>query len=84
MKVFFKQGHKIGIFFVLLTIVWLAWVYLQPAERLLNVQLLQLNFLEFSGMNWFSIVLAMIQSYIWGYLAFGMWLVASKLADLKK
>lgn len=84
MNSFFKMGHKIGIMFALWIVICICWFYIQPAERMLHAQLFRLSFLYFSGMNLQSMVSAVVQSYIWGYVAFGTWVVASKLSCLGK
>jgi len=82
MNSFAKQGHKIGLFFVLWTIICFVWFYIQPAERMLHMELLRLSFFYFSGMNWHSMLSALVQAYLWGYIAVATWVVATKISCL--
>lgn len=84
MNSFFKVGHRMGLFFVILFAVCFVWFYIQPAERELHIQLLRLSFFYFSKMDLASMFSGIIQSYIWGYIGIGMWGLASKLASFKK
>jgi hypothetical protein len=82
MNSFLKWGHKIGLFFVLWTIICVAWYYVLPfgAERMLYIQLFRLSFFDISGASWTSVLSAIVQSYIFGYVAVGTWVAAEWLA----
>lgn len=84
MNDFFKQAHRLGLFFIILFAVCFAWFYIQPEERELHVKLFRLSFLYFSEMNLLGIISGAIQSYLWGYIGVGMWALASKVVYFKK
>ena len=69
-------ANKLGIFFVILFIVWFIWYYIRPVNQELQLQALQVHYFGFSGMNFPSFILAAIQSYIWGYIAAILWMLA--------
>lgn len=84
MNDFVKQAHRLGIFFVIWFALCVAWYYIQPAERELHVRFFRLSFLYFYKMNVMSMISGAVQAYFWGYLAAGTWILASKLACVKK
>lgn len=70
---FWKLGNKIGLFFATLFVVCFAWYYINPIMQELHVDLLELSFIGYSGMNFSSFIAGLIQSYIWGYVGLGLW-----------
>ena len=72
---FWKDSNKIGIFFVLLLILCLIWYAIHPVARDLHLQLYQISFAGFSGMNAMSILLAVVQVYVWAYILVGLWML---------
>jgi hypothetical protein len=63
----------VGIFLATLFIMCFLWFYIQPDERMLHESLFNLSFLGWSGMNFPSLVLGILQSFIWGYIVVGLW-----------
>lgn len=84
MKNFMKHAHYVGVLLVIWFIICFAWFYIHPVEQMMHMQLLRLSFFYFSGMNVMSFISGAIQSYIWGYIAVGTWMLACKLAKLPK
>ena len=83
-KDFFKWANHIGIWFVLWYLICFVWFYVRPGEQVLFKQLMEFNFFYFSGMNLMSFIAGGIQSYIWGYVVVGTWVLASKISGLSK
>jgi len=44
---------------------------------MLHMQLLELSFYGYDGMNVKSFIFGLIQSYIWGYIGVGLWCLSS-------
>ena len=72
----FHLGNRIGLFFVFLSVLCFVWHFIYPVGQELHVAMLKIHFLWFSGFNAVSIVLALIQMYIFGYIVSGVWLLA--------
>ena len=70
---FLQHANHLGLFLTLLFVVCFIWYYLRPAEQNLHLQLLKLSYFGFSGMNFGSFILGAVQSYLWGYIFFGLW-----------
>jgi hypothetical protein len=69
-----KHGNNVGLFFLVLFVLCFLGYYVKPAAtQSLHLQMLQLTFFGFSGMNWLSFVLGAIQAYIWGWVICGIW-----------
>jgi len=79
-----KQGHRVGLFFVVLFALCFSWYYLHPVEQLLHRRMLVLSFYRFTGMNTMSFVSGAVQSYIWGFLGVAVWELTSRLACFGK
>ena len=77
---YLKQSHKIGIFIALLFVVCYIWFFINPDGRILHKELFRLSFLGFQEMNFVGFILGLIQSYIWGYIAVGVWKLTKKLS----
>lgn len=77
MKSFLRDANLLGIFFALLFLLCFAWHWMNPVHQELHMQLLEIAFLGFTGMNALSFILGLIQSYIWGYIGLVSWRVAS-------
>lgn len=73
MKDWIKHGNHVGIFLALLFVICFAWFWLHPVHQQLHAQILELTYYGYSGMNFPSFVLGIIQSYIWGYIGVGLW-----------
>lgn len=79
-----KCGHRIGLFFVGLLILCFVWYGVHYAGRGLHLQIFQASFLWFKGMDAASIILATIQTYIYGYIVVGVWALAGCCNKNKK
>jgi len=84
MDTFFKKAHHLGILFVIWFVICFAWFYVQPVERVLHVRLLRLSFFYFSDMNLMSMLSGAVQAYLWGYIGVATWVLACKIACIKK
>lgn len=73
-----KEGNKIGLFFVFLLVLCFVWFFLHPVEQELHLSMLKLSFFWFSGMNALSMLLALAQIYIFGYVVVGLWWLAGR------
>jgi hypothetical protein len=82
MKSLVRNGNQLGIFFVLLFLLCFAWQWLNPVHQELHMQLLEISFWGYTGMNALSFILGLIQSYIWGYIGVILWGIAN-IARLK-
>lgn len=76
MKDCLKIGNKVGIFLAMLFIVCFLWYWVHPVQQELHLQLLELSFFGFKGMDLGSLFLGLVQSYIWGYIGVGLWHLA--------
>lgn len=72
----FHLGNRIGLFFVFLSVLCFAWHMIFPVEQELQLAMLKMHFLWFSGMNAMSLFLALVQMYIFGYIVSGFWSLA--------
>jgi len=76
-----KMSHHVGIFIVMLWVLCFLWYYVQPAERAFHMQFFRVSFYGFTGMNPMSFISAAVQSYVWGYVFVGLWVLSCKVAD---
>lgn len=67
-----KHGNNVGLFLVVLFVLCFIGYYLKPMQEL-HLQLLQLMFFGFSGMNVLSFILGAVQAYIFGYILCAIW-----------
>lgn len=75
-KNFWKQGSRIGVFFVILFVICFAWFYVRnggPELKELHSSLFALSFFGWSGMNIVSFLLGIAQSFIWGFVLVILW-----------
>jgi len=70
---FWKCGSAVGLFLVALFVVCFAWYFIHPVEQTLHMQMFKLSYFGFEEMNASGFVLGAIQTYIWGYVAVGLW-----------
>ena len=77
MNKWIKQGNRVGIFLALLFVMCFAWYWLHPVHQELHMQILELSFFGYSGMNSVSFISGLIQSYIWGYIGTGLWYLSA-------
>jgi len=73
---FWKFGTRIGLFFAILFIVCFVWFFIRNASleiKSLHNNLFALAFFGWSGMNFISFILGLVQSFVWGYAAVGLW-----------
>ncbi len=68
-------GNAVGLFLVLLFVLCFLRYALWPVETELHLQLLRLSYFGFSGMNPLSFILGAVQSYIFGYIGVGLWML---------
>jgi len=78
MNDFIKHAHKVGIFLALLFVFCFVWYWVRPVHQGLHIQLLELSFFGYSGMNVFSFFAGLVQIYLWGYVGVGVWYLADK------
>jgi len=76
MSGWFKAGNKVGVFLALLFILCFIWYWVHPVQQELHMQLLEMSFYGYDGMNVKSFILGLIQSYIWGYIGVALWYVS--------
>lgn len=81
---FMKLGNHLGLFFLIWFVICFAWFYVNPVEQYLHESLMRLSFFLFYGMNLFSFISGAVQSYIWGYVAVGTWMLATKISCWRK
>jgi len=82
-KNIWKNGTRIGLFFVILFVVCFTWFYLRGGSselKNLHNNLFALTFFGWSGMNFLSFILGLIQSFIWGYIAVALWVLSGLLS----
>ncbi|MBI5023021.1 MAG: hypothetical protein HZC05_02550 [Candidatus Magasanikbacteria bacterium] len=70
---YWRCANRIGLFLAILFVFCFVFHYFRPVDAELRVKLFQMAFLGFSGMNFASFVLGLIQSYIYAYIGFGLW-----------
>ena len=70
-----KCGSRIGLFLAAFFVICFVWYYLRPVEQGLHMKLLKMSYSGFDGMNTKSFLLGLVQSYIWGYIGVGLWLL---------
>jgi len=72
---FFRCSNSVGLFLASLFVVCFAWYFVHPVEQTMHVQMFRLSYIGFSGMNALSFVLGLIQTFIWGYVGVGLWML---------
>jgi len=70
---FLKCANSIGLFLVALFAICFLWYYIRPVEQVLHLKLFRMAYFGFRGMNVVSFVLGAVQTYIWAYVAIGIW-----------
>jgi len=77
-KNYWQIPLHLGIFFVSLFIICFFWPLVIQAEslRTLHLQILQMSYLGYSGLNFSSFILGAIQSFIGAYILVGLWRLA--------
>lgn len=83
-SMFVQYGNLLGVFFALWFIIMLAWYYVHPVEDALQFEFLKINFFFFSRPSVFSFFSGLVQSYLWGYVAFAVWMLAAKITGFRK
>ncbi len=73
MNCWLKHGSRVGLLLVLVFIISFAWYWLHPVNQTLQMQILEIYYYGFSGMNFPSFALGAIQSYVWGFVFVGLW-----------
>ena len=77
-------SNRIGVFFVFLFIIDVLWHYLRPVQPELINQFYEISYLWFTGFNLQSLVLALVQTYVWAYVIVGIWYITEDLCKCKK
>lgn len=70
---YWKCANRAGLFLVILFTICFFWYYIRPVEQELHLKFLRLSYFGFNGMNISSFILGVIQTYIWAYIAVGIW-----------
>jgi len=79
-----QSAHRIGIFLALLFTICFVWYYINPNAQEMHVEMFKVAYLGFSGMNVASFLLAVVQTYLWGYVFLGIWILSKYLSPSKK
>lgn len=69
---YWKCANRIGLFLAVLFVICFFWYYIRPVEQELHLKLFKLTYFGFNGMNVFSFIFGLIQTYIWGYVVVGI------------
>ena len=77
-------SNRIGIFFVFIFIVDVLWHYLRPVQPELINQVYEISYLWFTGFNLQSLILALVQTYVWAYVIVGVWYLTEDLCKCGK
>ncbi|MDP2683702.1 MAG: hypothetical protein Q8P20_01470 [bacterium] len=72
---YWRCSHRVGLFLAILFVACFVWFYINPVEQDLHLRNLRLAFLGFSGLNFSSFLLGLLQAYIWAYIGVGIWSV---------
>lgn len=79
---YWKCANRIGLFLAILFVLCFARLAWYPVESGLHLSMLKLTFFGFSGVNFASFVLGIVQVYIYAYIGVGIWqLVGCCLKD---
>ena len=70
---YWKCSNAIGLFLVGLFAICFLWFFINPVEQELHLALFKLSYWGFAEMNVAGFFLGAIQSYLWAYLAVGLW-----------
>jgi len=76
---FMQKANQLGIFFVIIFVGCFVWYYIRPADQDLHLRLFRLAFFGYQDMGVMSFILGAVQSYIWGYIGVGLWLISGGL-----
>lgn len=80
---YWYHAHKMGLLFVLLFTICFFWPYFHPTQSALHLQMMQMNFFGFSGVNWPSFLTGLIQVYFWGYIVAIIWKIVCLSSDCR-
>ncbi|MCB9803039.1 hypothetical protein H6761_03440 [Candidatus Nomurabacteria bacterium] len=70
---YWYHANKIGLLFILLFAICFFWPSFHPAQYGLHLQMMQMTFFGFSGMDWQSFAAGLIQAYFWAYIFVIVW-----------
>jgi len=62
-------------FLALLFVLCFAWYFIHPIEQEMHLQMFRISYLGFTGMNLTSFILGLVQTYLWGYIGLGVWML---------
>lgn len=66
-----SKAWRFGLFVVALYVIYFIWLWINP-EKTMHLQMMRECFLWFSGINFWSFVLGLIESFISGLIVFGL------------
>lgn len=72
---YWRCANRIGLFLVALYVICFFWYFVNPSARELHLQLFELSYLGYSGMNVVSFISGALQTYVWAYIGLGLWQV---------
>ena len=78
---YWHYANKIGLLFIILFAICFFWYYFRPIHQDLHLQLMELQFFGFNGMNLTSFFAGLIQSYFWGYIVVILWKIVVLSSD---
>lgn len=81
---FWRKSHKIGLFLSILFSICYAWMFINPVETELHMQLFKMSYLWFDAANAQSFFAALLQTYIWGYIVVLAWKITGYCPFLNK
>lgn len=70
---YWRCANRVGLLLVALFVFCFLWYYLRPVEQELHLKLLRMSYFGFNDMGGLSFILGAVQTYIWGYIAVGIW-----------
>ena len=76
---YLKQANRIGLFFVLVFVICFAWYFIMPSGQKLHLELFQMSYFGFNAVDVTGFIVGAIQTYIWGYIATGLWYLIRKI-----
>ncbi|MBS0621505.1 MAG: hypothetical protein JSR80_00900 [Verrucomicrobia bacterium] len=80
MKGYLRHANHLGIFLAILFILCFAWQWIHPASSQAGLHLFESFFFGYTGKNILSFILGLIESYIWGYIFFGLYCLSCRCA----
>mgnify|MGYP005645931203 CR=1 FL=1 len=66
-------GVRFSLFLSVLFAICFAWYWIRPVGQELHMQMLEISYFWFTGMNFWSFVAGFVQTFIWGWILIGLW-----------